>query len=357
MFPFRPKGIAKRMLAPFEPGTLSVPEPKKPRLVNVLEVADGISVSKLGKMLKSLGLTDKQRAIERHVAALVDINTPYGNLIEWTKLPTTDGKQHQWPFCNPCALLYILCHRYPRFASLLRNSSRDGSYRVALYTDETTPGNVLNPDITKEIQFIYWTLHELPGWMRARKSGWWVFGIMRTSEQKIVKGKLGRILRHVIRTFFKSPNHSFTLGVRLPLGRGDGAPSFLFRATLGCLIQDEKGHKNTWSVKGASGCRCCHLCKNIVKCDRAKLEGDNYAKHVSTALPHEFDPQTDAEFWAACDMLSGTPPDEVEKKEIATGINYDPDGLSFDHELREHVAISKTFFDWMHSLAASGGIF
>ena len=58
MFPFRPKGIAKRMLAPFEPGTLSVPEPKKPRLVNVLEVADGISVSKLGEVLKSLGLTD-----------------------------------------------------------------------------------------------------------------------------------------------------------------------------------------------------------------------------------------------------------------------------------------------------------
>ena len=49
--------------------------------------------------------------------------------------------------------------------------------------------------------------------------------------------------------------------------------------------------------------------------------------------------------------------DEVEKKEFAIGINYDPDGLSFDHELREHVAINKTFFDWMHSLAASGGIF
>ena len=167
------------------------------------------------------------------------------------------------------------------------------------YTDEATAGNALHPDKPKECQCIYWSFRELPAWFRRR---WFTFRILRTSDQEQIKGGLSGVVRRVLKEFVGDAK--FNVGVNVADGNGG---TFKMVVTKIKFIQDEKAFKNTWSVKGASGWRCCLRCKNVLSCNTQKIAGDAYLKHVPKALPHEFDIQSDEEFFkhaAVCRLLT-----------------------------------------------------
>jgi hypothetical protein len=338
---------------------------KKQRIHNVLRVAPNLSLASVSNVITALGVSavSSTSTLGRMREEKVNISTPYGKLIVWLELELEKGGFLKWPVGNPMAIFYQLCKENINFAYLVKNSKKgNGVYNVALYDDEATPGNSQHFEVPKESQCFYWTLQELPDWFRCRDAGWWYIGVMRTSDQDRIKGGLSGVLRQVMRLFWPERGLNIRVGMRLPLGNGD---SFLLQAKVGAGIKDESAIKYSWSVKGASGVRCCLLCKNVLKCDPSKLEGDSYCKHVARALPDSFDPQTDAEFWEACDMIEteylswqagNTTKGAFKKLQIRLGITYDPDSLVYDRYLRGIIGPSSVLFDWMHSLLASGGM-
>ena len=339
-----------------------MPAKKRKKISDELRLAPGISMRSLQDLLGQLNKADSSYStLKADFGARVSLDTPYGKLLDVMEVETVEGPPLQWHFCNPLALMHVLCQQAPAFAKLLRSVKKGcPGHKIAMYSDETTPGNAMNPDTPKDIQCFYWTFHELPHWFRNRL--WFTFSVMRTSEEDTCKGGLSGVMRKVMRSFFGEAGHSFKTGVRLSDGQGG---LFHLRAIMGALVQDEKAFKKVWSVKGASGWRCCLACKNVLNCDPAKIADDPYLRHVATAMPHEFDLQSDEEFWQACDhlqaefhrwqagLMTKTAFGDLEK---AMGLTYDPDSLAYDMHLRTIIGISSTYFDWMHCLVASSGL-
>ncbi len=163
-------------------------ENKKRRLAPL--AGSSLSISSLatilGKLSEDPGTTDPKRAtaeaqaISKEVQACVAIRTPFGKLIQEFDLPLKNGGTHKLLYADPAALFYLLCSRSTAFARLLAKTQSAGPAGHVLYGDETTPGNILRPDHSREALCLYHTLRELPAWFRNRRNGWFVFGFIRT---------------------------------------------------------------------------------------------------------------------------------------------------------------------------------
>ena len=172
----------------------------------LLAVSRGCSLSTIANILQvasSIGVESDVQAADlvRKLKKEVDVHTPYGKTIVVVKLACENEPDLEWPIINPMALLYQMCVENNALGDMLKNLNTD-TCRIALYSDETTPGNAQHPDVPKESQCFYWTIVELPSWYRSRQSGWWYFSVMKTSDQDLVNGGLSGIMRIVIRCFF-----------------------------------------------------------------------------------------------------------------------------------------------------------
>lgn len=322
----------------------------------------GVSYRAYYRLKKSFLKRNKQKSYSWEISRLgrlVDIHTPYGRLLRTVRVRYKDSEDYyKWTIADPRALIYCLCKHCPYLVNVLAKCARaDKPFNVILYTDETTPGNELAPELTKQVQCIYWSLAEFPKWLRSRDCGWFFFGVAKTLTQKQIAGGLGGLVKQVLAVFF-DPMLSFTGGITLPSA---GGPAFVFRAKLGSFIQDEKAYKFMWSVKGASGLKCCMECNNIFRCPLHKLADDDYCKHVALALPHEFDQASDAEFFQAWDHLAESKnevaPEEFHRMQQVLGITYDADALAFDPLARQIGGVRSTMWDWQHGKVGSGGMF
>ena len=133
--------------------------------------------------------------------------------------------------------LYHLCTLYGSQSDFLRSC---------------TTGNILHPDSPREMVNVYWRFKEFPPWYKSRKLGWYAYGFLPSSVVDKACGGLSSICGRVVAGFFGGQT-SLTRGIMLPGRDGNVAVN----AVLGFFVMDEKAHKLTWSVKGASGAKCC----------------------------------------------------------------------------------------------------
>ena len=231
---------------------------KRQRRLECLAGTD-ISCQKFEEILEKLGCDEPTR-VRDDLTEYLDIKTPLGPLISQLQVPLESGKSFSWHCANPAPLLYTLCDRSPNFAQLLQDSHHAGPGGVVLYTDDCTPGNQFRPDSARTTLCVYWTLRDLPAWFRSRMHGWNSFGFMKAAKVHQVLGGLSALMVLVLQQFF-SGLLNLLQGVRLP---GLGKTLFLFRASLCCLVQDEKAHKEVFDVKGASGTKFCLNCSSAL---------------------------------------------------------------------------------------------
>ena len=189
--------------------------------------------------------------LKRELRKQVDRHTPLGPLLVELRVPLIDGRPDlQWLVCNPFALLYILTTRSPQFRRLLLHSlvSSGDSYcgTLALYSDETTPGNQMRHDSSNTLQCVYWCMPQLPSWFRARRLGWLQYGFLRTEVQHAVQGGLSGLLRIALKHFYNPSGFNFAVGVLVPLMSGGGAA--LIKLNFMCFMQDEKALPNIFFV-------------------------------------------------------------------------------------------------------------
>ena len=200
---------------------------------------------------------------------------------------------------------------------------------------------------------LYWSVLELPQWLRRRTGGWLPACIVRASVVHRVAGSTAAVFLAILKKTYgpEGCHNPGETGVRLP------GVDCLFRARFQGLLGDEKFIKEVYSVKGASGMKPCLFCKNLVS---NSLGGDDYFKTLSASrVGVDFDAYTDETLFAAADLLAqrsiGATARVREDLEKVMGINWDPHSLLYNPTGRGLVRpISGTCFDWTHCLCSNG---
>ncbi len=334
---------------------------KRKRRLTAL-AGSGLSVRQLAKVIEHLeggeAACASNSTILRDVHAAVDIDTPFGKLIQKGELPLANGGTHSFTYCDPAALMFHLCSTCARFAALVENCTADGPAGLVLYTDETTPGNQMRPDSSREVMCLYYTLLQLPVWFRARNFGWMVFCCIKTNVMDKILGGLSQLVIFWLTIFFAGEvkAYSFTVGVRLPRGLRSGSV-FLLRLVLICFVQDEKAHKLTFSLKGAGGYKFCCNCKNVLRCELDRMPPGAYF-HLSQAKPEDFDLHTADTFLDVVEKLNNNlHADNFEELEIVLGLTYNLHTVLWHPWARQICnPVDHVYWDGMHVIVGSGGV-
>ena len=338
------------------------PATKKQRQVQCLS-GNSLSYRQLEGILKTLAPADggggaKRKTLTRMVDRRVVVTTPLGDLWSEMNVPLANGRSLKFPYANPFVLLYHMFSTSMEFAMFLKHLVAGVVAGVVIYTDETTPGNQLRPDKSRELFTVYWSLKEFPPWFRARANGWLPFMYVKTKVVDQIVGGVSGLMKHVLRVFLTGPFNLATTGFPLKDPTGN---RFNMRATLSAVLQDEKAHKEAFSLKGASGTKFCVHCKNVVRGDINAYSRDPYVKHVALAIPAEFDPHTPDSFLEMVHLLESSsaamPAKDFGKLEQVLGLNFNPHALPFDPELQKLInPVQHLYWDHMHCGSGSGGI-
>ena len=97
--------------------------------------------------------------------------------------------------------MVVVVERTPdgAYARLLRQAldskppTRDRPFRLALYADEVTPGNVVSPDNQRKAWCAYWALLDLCPQSLHDEDAWFVLAIKRSSEVGKIDGKFSAV--------------------------------------------------------------------------------------------------------------------------------------------------------------------
>lgn len=282
--------------------------------------------------------------------------TPYGTVCQKMSLPQQDARDFEWTFIHPFALLHYLTLVSNTFGSIVATHLQNRENNFILYHDSARPGNVLRPDKGRSYVAVYWTILELPEFLRHRDIGWFPFGFVRATilSKMPTAAPMSNLAARILKVFFHPTEFNFAVGCRCKF---EGRDVFI-RGKFTGFLGDELALKETLNVRGASGSKPCFCCKNIVG-KRTDITGQNYLVGLETSKCAQLDKHTDQSFYEMIDLLQRTrphcPQKQFDKLCQALGLNYCTEGLLFDDYCRGLVRpISGCFWDWMHVLVNSG---
>ena len=123
---------------------------------------------------------------------------------------------------------------------------------------------------------------------------------------------------------------AFFNGVVINIGDGEAT---MIVVTFAGFHGDEKGLKDIFNLKGASGAKPCFDCTNVHDSDVSEL-----FVTISCEDPSRFESQTHELFWDMVQHLKNTDGTITKKAfsdlEIRLGIKYNPYGLWYDEHLK-----------------------
>jgi hypothetical protein len=331
---------------------------KRRRLVGDLSALSGTRVG-LARVLQRLAaegyLTDASlgdrstRTIRRDAqlgieSAIGNATTPYGSVIQ-----NLDVNGVAVEVVNPFAFVHFLCSHIPAFSKTVFPNGVSVSRPMVMYIDEVRPGNPLRPDKGRLTYCIYWIFVDLPDKLLVSDCMWLLGTVVRTTIIDQIPGKVSGLCKAMLRLFFLGEGHSWQTGVAVPCGNGAAVLTCHFRGFLG----DEKALKEVFGLKGAGGTRPCPNCANVVQfLDlRGTLVG------IGCPDRHRFTNVSDAGMYHIADRLRAYhgPRAGLDLLEQTSGVNFEPNGVLFDDDLREFLLpVSHYLRDWMHVIAVHG---
>ena len=191
---------------------------------------------------------------------------------------------------------------------------------------------------------------------------WCCLACVEAGVAKLVPAQVSGLTRHVVRDMVCGERAANIAGIVLPVGTGGRHE--LVRIHYRATLADEEALSAMNGLKGSSGIAPCALrCWCVAKerpqdTDRGiRSLAERNANIVSITCTKKDDIvlKCDADVWTDCDYLAAAHPGQ--RAEIATcvGINYHPDGILFDIELRRSFKPSKSHrYDPLHVIFSNG---
>lgn len=261
-------------------------------------------------------------------------------------------------------LLPYLCQHCPHFSQLLGEVYAEcgSNWRAVLYCDGVTPGAVLAPENARKSVIWYCTLLEF-GARLCHQELWFCLADIETSLSKKVPAQLAGLTRLLVRDMCCGDRALNTAGVILPVGeRGRHELVFIhYHATLA----DEEALSAMNGLKGSASVMPCPLrCWCVGK--EKPFDADRGIQPITARAARIVDItctrkgdiklKDDAAVWADCDYLEGLLGHaDFKELESCTGLNYHPDGILFDRELRRSFKPSSAHrYDPLHILFSNG---
>ena len=309
----------------------------------------------------ALGCGDERRQLTIASQAHANSPTPYGNVVQTMDLELEAGSAFKWEYIHPFAFLWYLSSLCPPFALLMHNAldACRGCLSLLLYGDDLTPGNPLRVDGGRKVFAFYYAFLQWPNWMLHRQDTWLCFGTLRVNIIETVRGGVSAVFASILRTMFVTGPANFTSGFFIVGRRG---AEILCRASFKGIIADEKGLKEAWGIKGASGVKPCLVCQNIFNFLHKRGGGVGYKLSLDNVERGNWICHTNESIFQIHDDLAAMVAGGLHGKITAfknlqkdTGINYNPHGLLGCPELRSIISpVDQYFRDFQHTYASNG---
>ncbi len=334
----------------------------------------------LRPLLRAQGAGDRIDASAQRVGredeAFLEQPTPYGPLKKNLQLPAADGGTVSVPYCCPFALLFLAAQQCSGLVNFVLTCLQGQAGRLALYVDEVRSGNALRPDKGRAYHVLYWSCMEFPSWFLSSAAGWFTLLFITSRALDRVKGGMASLMQAVLLALWHPEEWNFhRLGVRLPRlpeseagpappaasEAGPAPPGVIVKFRFGCFLSDEKALKEITQAKGASGCKPCVSCANIVGRVDARQVPQGYLLHYSSAEWNRFDLWTHERFSSMQALVKET----WETKPRAAAVEMERHcGVSFESGIglvwgpaRSIARVPEClYWDAMHCIWASGGI-
>lgn len=298
-------------------------------------------------------LTDAASGHAKHTHGM-----PYGPLLQSMELGI-EGCEHL-EFMHPCAFLYYLSSISPAFATMMKDISVPGRpLRICIYADGLEPGNPFRHDKARHLMSIYWCIADWPQYILQRSFAWPVFAIIRTKFFEKFPAGLSRLMRMVLRIFFKDDDHSFTKGVHINCPTGD----YVVTGIFGGFLADLVGHKEITEWKGHQGRLCCISCSNVTNMLHAPPNRELGEVPANCCKLHKFKVRSNQDLFDLADELAmtyvpnakGNKTAAFQNKEKSFGITHTPGSLLLDTELRDiYRPVDHCIRDWQHIVCQDG---
>ena len=248
--------------------------------------------------------------------------------------------------------MFHLCALNIAFGDMIEKCLGNITSDITLWGDECTHGNQLRPDDNTKYLMIYLCFHQLPGYWRCVDEGWVPIGALSYPQLQTVRSHFSGVLKAVLR-FILLGTVNFVSGFHVKVC----ARQVFIKSRFASLVADEKAHKEATGVKGSSGRKMCSKCMNTFKGD---FEDTDFCRNYKTAMPDCFRLHTNESFYECCDLLDAEharmSSGEFKELEKNVGINRDHGSILWDAALRPHFRpVTSVYFDWAHTLVASGG--
>ena len=184
-----------------------------------------MSMYGLGAVLKEVKYNLPQAASRQTIArardALINQTTNYGLVLTTLTLNTIAGDPMEFDAVNPFALLCLMYAQCSAFTALLddcaaRFPPNVRPWRIALYSDEITPGDALSHDNRRKTWVVYFSFLEFGAAVLSQEDAWLVLGVFRSSRLRLCEGSICQAFKRIIKLCFKDSATAFqTTGVRL----------------------------------------------------------------------------------------------------------------------------------------------
>jgi hypothetical protein len=326
----------------------------------------------------------------------MDRDTPYGPL---HKSLTVHGRRVE--VINPAAHLWTICSAGGSYSTLMHNALENRPpnmarpWRLALYSDEVTPGNVISHDNLRKAWAIYWGIIDISRRALHSEDAWLLLCLKRSSEVKEIPAGISAVMAACVEQFITGGAYDVTtVGWHLVFPNGSSCILWL---RVEQFIQDDAAHKFVFHCVGASGTRFCLICQNIrarrketldLAVDDEVDDGDDAAREVAELAADEADVDariardellvsdiitkeelhlaTEASVHEALDKLDAyaadvaverMTPQEFRDRQQALGFRHVPESILRIPRLRPHVQPTRQFaHDPMHVFAVHGVI-
>ena len=143
-------------------------------------------------------------------------------VIDVVYIPAKAGGSYEWHIAKFQRLLPFVVSHCAGFRSELESAfthfpnSQSSPWRLVLYSDEITPGNVLKLQNRRKAACWYLGVVEMMGFLR-REEGWLTIGVIRAKMVKTLRGGYSSVARALLRSLFLGNDGVSTAGVAVHL--------------------------------------------------------------------------------------------------------------------------------------------